>query len=266
MDTKKITYIEKEVAQCEIVKYNLEEEGYDVQYFHSTDGLLDEDFDFGDMVILELMLEPHSGIQLISELRNRKRYLPIILLSAKSDENDRVEGLDAGANDYIVKPYSVLELLARIGAIFRAFENIQKGFDANRGLTVVERLFVLSHRVETIRDSISALRLNDTFEEIEKLDAISNDLKEVANKVEPNNGTELDVREPAAAALKVLSGLFDKLGSSRGAEVIVAGAVAGVVAVGGWPAVTAYSLTMAAWMGKETFEKAIDKALKSKDE
>lgn len=266
LEEKKITLIEKEPAQAEVLKYNLEAEGYQVQIFRSTEGLLENEVDFGDMVILELLLEPISGIEIIQELRKRSNYFPIVLLTAKSEEGDRVAGLEAGANDYIVKPYSVVELIARVAAIFRTFENIQKGYDANKGLTVVERLFVLSHRVETIRDSISALRLNDTHEEIDSLDTISQELKATANEIAPSGGDELDVREPAASALKVLSGLFDKLGSSRGAEVIVAGAVAGVVAVGGWPAVTAYSLTMAAWMGKDTFEKAIEKALKAEKE
>jgi hypothetical protein len=80
----------------------------------------------------------------------------------------------------------------------------------------------------------------------------------------PEAGTDLDVQKPATATLRILQGLFDKLGSSRGAEVVVSGAVAGIVAVGGWPGVTAYGLTMAAWMGKDTFEKAIEKALDNK--
>jgi len=72
-----------------------------------------------DLVILDLMLPDINGYQVCEEIRATNQVVPIIILTARGQENDKVRGLDAGADDYVVKPFSVAELLARINAIFR---------------------------------------------------------------------------------------------------------------------------------------------------
>src|SRR6201989_1216632 len=118
----KIIVVEDEAPLAELLKYNLRSEGYDV--VHATDGeeaellLAEQSF---DLAILDWMIPKISGIELCRRLRNRSetQSLPIILLTARGEEADRVRGLTTGADDYVTKPFSVQELLARVRAVLR---------------------------------------------------------------------------------------------------------------------------------------------------
>ena len=116
----KIIVVEDEAPLAELLKYNLQSEGYDV--VHATDGedaeLLLSEQSF-DLAILDWMIPKISGIELCRRLRNRAetQSLPIILLTARGEETDRVRGLTTGADDYVTKPFSVQELMARIKAL-----------------------------------------------------------------------------------------------------------------------------------------------------
>jgi DNA-binding response OmpR family regulator len=77
-----------------------------------------------DLIILDLMLPGMDGLEICRRLRGRQPYLPILMLTAKSSELDRVLGLEMGADDYVTKPFSITELLARVKAIFRRIEQI----------------------------------------------------------------------------------------------------------------------------------------------
>jgi DNA-binding response OmpR family regulator len=79
-----------------------------------------------DLVILDLMLPGMDGLEICRRLRGRQPYLPILMLTAKSSELDRVLGLEMGADDYLTKPFSITELLARVKAIFRRIEQIDR--------------------------------------------------------------------------------------------------------------------------------------------
>jgi two-component system phosphate regulon response regulator PhoB len=118
----KIIFVEDEFSLAELLKYNLLSEGYEV--VHASDGeeaellLSEESF---DLAILDWMLTKVSGKEQCRRLRNRPetQSLPIILLTARADEADRDRGLTTGADDYITKPFSVQELMARIKALLR---------------------------------------------------------------------------------------------------------------------------------------------------
>ena len=118
----KIIVVEDEASLAELLKYNLQSEGYDV--VHAADGeeaeLLLSEQSF-DLAILDWMIPKISGIELCRRLRNRSetQSLPIILLTARGEETDRVRGLTTGADDYVTKPYSPRELVARIRAVLR---------------------------------------------------------------------------------------------------------------------------------------------------
>jgi two-component system phosphate regulon response regulator PhoB len=120
--TAKIIVVEDEAPLAELLKYNLQSEGYDV--VHAADGedaeLLLSEQNF-DLAILDWMIPKISGIELCRRLRNRSetQSLPIILLTARGEETDRVRGLTTGADDYVTKPFSVQELMARIKALLR---------------------------------------------------------------------------------------------------------------------------------------------------
>jgi two-component system phosphate regulon response regulator PhoB len=117
-----ILIVEDEEALTLLLRYNLEAEGYEVETVargDDADVRLKERMP--DMVILDWMLPGISGIELCRRLRTRPetRQLPIIMLTARGEESERVRGLSTGADDYIVKPFSVPELSARVRALLR---------------------------------------------------------------------------------------------------------------------------------------------------
>jgi two-component system phosphate regulon response regulator PhoB len=118
----RILIVEDEEALTLLLRYNLEAAGYDVDTVARGD---EADVRFKerppDLVILDWMLPGLSGIEICRRLRARPdtRQLPIIMLTARGEESERVRGLSTGADDYIVKPFSVPELLARVSALLR---------------------------------------------------------------------------------------------------------------------------------------------------
>ena len=118
----RILVVEDEDALTTLLRYNLETEGYDVETVargDDADTRLKERVP--DLIVLDWMLPGLSGIELCRRLRARSesRQLPIIMLTARGEESERVRGLATGADDYIVKPFSVPELLARVKGLLR---------------------------------------------------------------------------------------------------------------------------------------------------
>ena len=112
----KVLLVEDEFAQREVLVYNLEAEGFDViQADNGEDALMLVEEDHPDMIILDWMMPKLSGIEVCRRLKMRPetRAIPIIMLSARAEEVDRVRGLETGADDYVIKPYSMVELMAR---------------------------------------------------------------------------------------------------------------------------------------------------------
>lgn len=112
-----VLLVEDESAQREVLTYNLESEGFRVVSAETGDEamlLLPEEAP--DLIVLDWMLPNVSGIEICRRVKADPgtRHIPIIMLSARSDEGDRVRGLETGADDYVVKPYSVVELMARV--------------------------------------------------------------------------------------------------------------------------------------------------------
>ena len=148
MSTPRVLVIEDDDALATLVQYNLEKEGYDVAVAgDGEEGLVQIDERLPDLVILDWMLPKVSGIEVCRRLRSRPetRNIPIIMLTARGEESDRVRGLDTGADDYLTKPFSVPELAARIRAVLR---RIRPGLADDRlthGDIVVDRV---SHRVK----------------------------------------------------------------------------------------------------------------------
>ena len=125
---KRILIIEDDVAILRGLKDNLEYESYEV--LTAADGeegyfLIKEKKP--DLIILDLMLPKMNGYELCRKVRNEGVTTPILMLTARSEEMDRVHGLDLGADDYVTKPFSVPELLARIRAIIRRIQKAKTG-------------------------------------------------------------------------------------------------------------------------------------------
>jgi two-component system phosphate regulon response regulator PhoB len=117
-----VLLVEDEPSQREVLSYNLEAEGFRVlQAENGEEALLMVGEGAPDLILLDWMLPNVSGIEVCRRLKLRPetRGVPIIMLSARSEEVDRVRGLETGADDYIIKPYSVIELIARVRAALR---------------------------------------------------------------------------------------------------------------------------------------------------
>ncbi len=122
---QRITVIEDEKDIIELVSYNLRKEGYDVSPFtRGTEGLEQLQRKPSDLVLLDVLLPDLDGFEICRRMRadERLRSVPVIFLTAKSEEIDRVLGLELGADDYVVKPFSPRELVARVKAVLRRQE------------------------------------------------------------------------------------------------------------------------------------------------
>ncbi|MFQ6552237.1 phosphate regulon transcriptional regulator PhoB [Aestuariibius insulae] len=112
-----VLVVEDEPAQREVLAYNLEAEGFAVRKAEDgEEALLLIEEENPDVIVLDWMLPNVSGIEICRRMKQRPetRSIPIIMLSARSEEVDKVRGLETGADDYVVKPYSVVELMARV--------------------------------------------------------------------------------------------------------------------------------------------------------
>ena len=117
-----ILIVEDEAALVELLRYNLEKEGHRVTVAaDGEDGLSAVEDSKPDLVILDWMLPLVSGLEVCRQIRRKPatRTLPVIMLTARSEETDRVRGLEIGADDYITKPFSPSELMARVRAVLR---------------------------------------------------------------------------------------------------------------------------------------------------
>ena len=114
-----IYVVEDDKSIRNLVEYALTEKGYDVRSFEDGMTIVDEiKNNGGRLLILDIMLPEKDGIEILKEIREISD-IPVILLTARSDEFDKVLGLESGADDYITKPFSILELLSRVKAVLR---------------------------------------------------------------------------------------------------------------------------------------------------
>ncbi|MEM0977535.1 MAG: phosphate regulon transcriptional regulator PhoB [Pseudomonadota bacterium] len=117
-----VLVVEDEPAQMEVLRYNLKTEGYQVVSAMTGEDALLLTGEIGpDLVLLDWMLPNLSGIEVCRRLKRSKATadVPVLMLTARGEEEDRIRGLDIGADDYVVKPYSVKELMARVRAVLR---------------------------------------------------------------------------------------------------------------------------------------------------
>lgn len=143
-----VLVVEDEAALAELLKYNLEKEGYQVRLaMDGEEAMVAADERPPDLVLLDWMLPKASGVEVCRRLRARQatRNTPIVMLTARGEESDRVRGLDIGADDYITKPFSMTELLARLRAVLRRIRPALAEDKVRVGDIVVDRV---AHRVK----------------------------------------------------------------------------------------------------------------------
>ena len=163
----RILVVEDDDALGTLLRYNLEREGYAVAL--ATDGeeaLIQAEEQLPDLVVLDWMLPRVSGIEVCRRLRQKplSRNVPIIMLTARGEESDRIRGLDTGADDYVVKPFAVTELSARIRALLRRLRPGLAEDVVVRGALILDRS---AHRVsrdgEEIHLGPTEFRMLDFF-------------------------------------------------------------------------------------------------------
>ena len=169
MGTKKILVIEDEPNIRELVLYNLKTNGYE--------GLAAEDGIMGitmvhrekpDLILLDIMLPEKNGYEICRELREEGNNTPIIMITAKTEETDKVMGLDCGADDYITKPFGIREMMARIKAVMRRYEAASPGQEERETDTVLHADDIVIN-VERHEASVKGTAVELTLKEFELL-------------------------------------------------------------------------------------------------
>jgi Response regulators consisting of a CheY-like receiver domain and a winged-helix DNA-binding domain len=125
MDKDIVYVVEDDMDLAEILTFNLENEGFEVKHFtNSNEFFKTMEQTIPNIIILDIMLPGYDGVRIAKILRQNVLYkdIPIIFLTAKSEEEDKIEGFNAGADDYITKPFSLKELTARIRAVLNRYK------------------------------------------------------------------------------------------------------------------------------------------------
>lgn len=164
----KILLVEDEASLSEPLAYLLTKEGFDVTVADSGTSAMDL-FQRGgaDLVLLDLMLPGISGTEVCRQIRTTS-MVPIIMLTAKDTEVDKVVGLELGADDYVTKPYSARELVARIRAVLRRQGGVDEGLGAELQLTAGPVKMDIDRHIVTINNTVTPLPLKE-FELLEYL-------------------------------------------------------------------------------------------------
>jgi DNA-binding response OmpR family regulator len=158
-EKNKILVVDDEKDLCEILQFNLSSEGYEIDVAYSGEEALTKHIAQFDLLLLDVMMGGISGFKLADKVRNELGLaVPIIFLTARETENDMLTGFNIGADDYLVKPFSIKELVARIKAILRrgksietkpkviTFENME--IDLERKLVTIHNKAVMLTRKE----------------------------------------------------------------------------------------------------------------------
>jgi two-component system, OmpR family, response regulator VicR len=155
---KKILVVDDEKPIADILQFNLKKEGYEVVCAHDGNEALRKVEEFQpDLILLDIMLPQRDGMEVCREVR-KKYEIPIIMLTAKDSEIDKVLGLELGADDYVTKPYSTRELIARVKANLRRHQQVINIMDMEQesneiavgSLVIHPDAYVVSKRGETI--------------------------------------------------------------------------------------------------------------------
>lgn len=129
MVEKRILLVDDDKNISEILEFNLKNEGYEVDTTFSAEEALEKDFSDFQLLLLDIMMGGMSGLKMAEKLRAEGVHIPIIFLTARDTENDMLTGFSVGADDYIPKPFSVKEVIARVKAVLKRTTLIEKQSD-----------------------------------------------------------------------------------------------------------------------------------------
>ncbi len=167
MATTRILVVDDEEDLCEILKFNLEIEGYDVDTANSAEEALTLDLTKYNLLLLDVMMGEISGFKMANMLRKNEKTarIPIIFLTAQDTENDMLTGFNLGADDYISKPFSIKEVMARVKAVVRRTAAAKPQVEESELLTYE----TLSLDIKRIKASIDGEEVTLTKKEFEIL-------------------------------------------------------------------------------------------------
>ena len=164
--SKKILVVDDEKAIADIIKFNLKKEGYEViTASDGEEGVIKAFTENPDLILLDIMMPKIDGYEACKRIRE-KLSIPIIMLTARAEEVDKVLGLELGADDYVTKPFGIRELMARVKANLRKYEVVSKEENTRSNTLEFGKLVIDLDKYEVIKDG-SVIDL--TFREFELL-------------------------------------------------------------------------------------------------
>lgn len=144
---KRILVVEDNTDLAKVLKMHLADLSLEVDLaYDGVAGLTKAETGLYDLIILDLMLPGLDGMEICRHVRSKSVYTPILMLTSKSTELDRILGLEMGADDYVTKPFSIKELMARVKAIFRRVEGMQSNTDKEQKIIQIGELVIDSSR------------------------------------------------------------------------------------------------------------------------
>lgn len=156
---RKILIIEDDPDIAQLITMHVTEAGYEALHADSGErGLQEFENSSPDLLVLDLMLPGINGLEVCKDIRKKNERIPILMLTAKSTELDRVLGLELGADDYLTKPFSVVELMARIKALFRRVDALGESSASSQSPSILKfrnlTIDAARHKVETSKGVI----------------------------------------------------------------------------------------------------------------
>jgi two-component system alkaline phosphatase synthesis response regulator PhoP len=163
---KRILIVDDEEDLCEILQYNLGNAGYQTEVAHSAEEAIKRSLNNFDLILLDVMMGPMSGFKLADTLRKEMNInTPIIFITAKDSENDILTGFSLGADDYMAKPFSINELMARVKAVLKRSKSDKAKIQPTIRIgeleldTVRKRIIINDEKVELTKKEFEILKL-----------------------------------------------------------------------------------------------------------
>lgn len=169
--SQKILIVDDEETLCEALKFNLEAEGYEADTAYSAEQALTMDVSGYDLLLLDIMMGEISGIQLAKILKanSATAEIPIIFCTAKDTEDDMIEGLELGADDYIAKPYSLRNVLARVKTVLRRTGSMSRNAGQSEEAITFQGLHIIPAKKVCVVDGVEVKMPKKEFEILQKL-------------------------------------------------------------------------------------------------
>lgn len=150
---KRILIVDDDKNICEILEFNLKNEGFEVECAYSAEEALNRLPEGFALILLDVMMREMSGYKMAEKLRKEGNLIPIIFLTAKDTENDMLTGFSVGGDDYISKPFSIKEVIARVKAVIKRFNNTFTEKETERKIIFDDLIIDLELKELTIKDN-----------------------------------------------------------------------------------------------------------------